>query len=162
VHLTLLRVLHGRHGQAVPLPREQVPHCVGHELPVGHVAALHALSGGDIDDVPLHGASGRLLPRHGHRGGSDTGGGEVFGGERPCGRQEVGRKGVSAGVLERRPPYLLAHHLISVPGPQLAWPCPSQPSARLQPCNALGGHAQRCVLAKAGRASLHPATWGWP
>lgn len=112
VHLALLCVLHSCHRQAVALRRQQVPHGVGHELPVGHVAALDALRGGDVDDVPLHGTGGRLLPRHGHRGGGDAGGCEVARGERPWKRRE--RKGsVAESNLE-----LLG----------------SSPSARQRPC----------------------------
>lgn len=107
VHLALLRVLHSCQGQVVALPRQQVPHRVGHQLPVGHVAALDALGSGDVDDVPLHGANGGLLPRHGHRGGGDMGGREVLWGERPCSRQGMGRKAVRAGVPEWPLPSLL-------------------------------------------------------
>lgn len=84
VQLALLCALHSCNRELVPPGRQQVTHCVGHQLPIGDVAALGALAGGHIDDIGLQGdtRSGGV-PDHVGRGGCDSRGRQVCWRQRP-------------------------------------------------------------------------------
>lgn len=78
VQLALHAALHGCHRELVPPPWQQIPNRVGHQLPVGDVAALGALACGHIDDICLQRCAWSwCVPEYVGRGGCDSGGGQV-------------------------------------------------------------------------------------
>lgn len=78
VQLALRAALHGCHRELVPPPWQQIPNRVGHQLPVGDVAALGALACGHIDDIRLQRCAWSwCVPEYVGRGGCDSGGGQV-------------------------------------------------------------------------------------
>lgn len=78
MQLALRAALHGCHRELVPPPWQQIPNRVGHQLPVGDVAALGALACGHIDDIRLQRCAWSwCVPEYVGRGGCDSGGGQV-------------------------------------------------------------------------------------
>lgn len=53
VQLALLCALHRCDRELVPPTWHQITHRIGHQLPIGDVAALGTLTGGHIDDISL-------------------------------------------------------------------------------------------------------------